>query len=57
MSQQPELNSEWSKEILGAIARGWTYENNAHKEMDSDLALAIYSEIEKSFRHLHNESI
>jgi hypothetical protein len=50
-------DSEWTKEIVGAIARGWTYEKNAHKVMDPDLAMAIYNEIEKAFRRLHNESI
>ena len=33
------------EEILGAVARGWCTEGNAHKEMDSDLATAIADEI------------
>jgi hypothetical protein len=30
---------------LGAIARGWCHEKNANKEMDSDLAMAIATEV------------
>jgi hypothetical protein len=36
--------------LLGAIARGWCSEKNSHKEMDSDLALAIFDEVEKQIR-------
>lgn len=57
MTNQIPDNSEWTVEILGAITRGWTYEQNAHKVMDPDLVEAIYTEISKSFRRLHNESI
>ena len=35
------------KELLGAIARGWCYPKNGNKTMDSDLALAIYEEVNK----------
>jgi hypothetical protein len=38
------------EELLGAIARGWCSEKNAHKTMDSDLALAIFDEVEKQIR-------
>lgn len=31
--------------LLGAIARGWCYEENANKIMDSELALAIAKEV------------
>ena len=31
--------------LLGAIARGWCHEKNANKEMDSDLAMAIATEV------------
>ena len=35
------------EEIRGAVARGWCHDKNRHKEMDSDLALAISEEVEK----------
>jgi len=38
------------EELLGAIARGWCSEKNSHKEMDSDLALAIFDEVEQHIR-------
>jgi hypothetical protein len=36
--------------LLGAIARGWCSEKNSHKTMDSDLAVAIFDEVEKQIR-------
>jgi hypothetical protein len=38
------------EELLGAIARGWCSEKNSHKEMDSDLALAIFDEVERQIK-------
>ena len=38
------------EELLGAIARGWCHEKNSHKTMDSDLALAIFDEVEQQIR-------
>ena len=38
------------EELLGAIARGWCSEKNQHKTMDSDLALAIFDEVEKQIK-------
>jgi len=38
------------EKLLGAIARGWCHENNAHKTMDSDLAIAIFDEVEKQIK-------
>ena len=38
------------EELLGAIARGWCSEKNAHKTMDPDLALAIFDEVEKQIK-------
>ena len=38
------------EELLGAIARGWCSEKNSHKTMDSDLALAIFDEVEQQIR-------
>jgi hypothetical protein len=38
------------EELLGAIARGWCSEKNAHKTMDSDLALAIFDEVERQIK-------
>jgi len=35
---------DWD-DLLGAVARGWGHSKNAHKEMDSDLALAIAEEV------------
>lgn len=37
-------------EILGAVARGWCAPKNSHKEMDSDLAIAIAQEVERVVR-------
>jgi hypothetical protein len=31
--------------ILGAVARGWCYEENANKTMDTELATAIAKEV------------
>ena len=36
--------------MLGAIARGWCSEKNRHKTLDSDLALAIFDEVEKQIK-------
>ena len=36
--------------LLGAIARGWCSEKNSHKTMDSDLALAIFDEVERQIK-------
>ena len=38
------------EELLGAIARGWCGEKNSHKEMDSDLAVAIFDEVEQQIK-------
>ena len=38
------------EELLGAIARGWCSEKNQHKTMDSDLALAIFDEVERQIK-------
>ena len=40
------------KKLLGAIRRGWCGEKNSHKTMDSDLALAIFDEVEKHIRNI-----
>ena len=36
--------------LLGAIARGWCSGKNSHKTMDSDLALAIFDEVERQIK-------
>mgnify|MGYP006276727433 CR=1 FL=1 len=38
------------EELLSAIARGWCSEKNAHKPMDSDLAVAILDEVERQIK-------
>jgi hypothetical protein len=38
------------EELLSAIARGWCSEKNSHKIMDSDLALAIFDEVEQQIK-------
>ncbi len=38
------------EELLGAIARGWCTDENSHKDMDSDLAVAIYEEVLPVFK-------
>lgn len=38
------------EQLLGAIARGWCSEKNSHKTMDSDLALAIFDEVERHIK-------
>jgi hypothetical protein len=40
-------SSMTQEEIRGAVARGWCHDKNAHKVMDTDLALAISEEVEK----------
>lgn len=35
------------EDIMGAVARGWCHDENAHKTMDEELALAITDEILK----------
>ena len=38
-----------TQELAGAVARGWCYPQNSHKEMDADLANAITKELEALF--------
>ena len=38
------------EELLGAIARGWCSEKNSHKTMDSDLAVAIFDQVEQQIK-------
>lgn len=35
----------YKQEILGALARGYTYPENSHKVLDSDLINAMYDEL------------
>jgi hypothetical protein len=35
--------------ILGAVARGWCYEENANKTMDRELAIAIAKEVQRLY--------
>lgn len=35
------------EQVCGAVARGWCAPANSHKEMDSDLAVAISKEVWK----------
>ena len=42
MQQEPVA---WA-DVLGAIARGWTHDDNKHKTMDVQLAVAIAKEIQ-----------
>jgi len=39
-----------SEDLLGAIARGWCSKENEHKTMDSDLAVAIFDEVERQIK-------
>lgn len=43
---QPEQEPVAWEDVLGAIARGWTHDDNKHKEMDVQLAFAIAKEIQ-----------
>ena len=43
MTQQNEPVT-WES-VLGAVARGWCYEENANKTMDFELAVAIAKEV------------
>ena len=43
---QPEQKPVAWESLLGAVARGWCYEENANKTMDSDLAVAIAKEVQ-----------
>ena len=49
---QPEQESVAFESLLGAIARGWCHEKNANKEMDSDLAMAIATEVKTLYTTL-----
>ena len=43
---QPEQEPVAWEDVLGAIARGWTHDDNRHKTMDVQLAVAIAKEIQ-----------
>ena len=43
---QPEQGPVAWGDVLGAIARGWTHDDNRHKTMDVQLAVAIAKEIQ-----------
>ena len=43
---KPEQEPVAWESLLGAVARGWCYEENANKTMDSDLAVAIAKEVQ-----------
>jgi len=43
---KPEQKPVAWESLLGAVARGWCYEENANKTMDSDLAVAIAKEVQ-----------
>ena len=43
---QPEQEPVVWEDVLGAIARGWTHDDNKHKTMDVQLAVAIAKEIQ-----------
>ena len=43
---QPEQEPVAWEDVLGAIARGWTHDDNKHKTMDVRLAVAIAKEIQ-----------
>ena len=43
---QPEQEPVAWEDVLGAIARGWTHEDNKHKTMDVQLAVAIAKEVQ-----------
>ena len=38
------------EELRGAIARGWCSQKNLHKIMDTDLAEAIFVEVEEHIK-------
>lgn len=40
---------EGHEALLGAVARGWCHEINAHKEMDVELAVAIAQEVKNLY--------
>ena len=43
---QPEQEPVAWEDVLGASARGWTHDDNKHKTMDVQLAVAIAKEIQ-----------
>lgn len=43
------MTNPTDKELLAAIARGWCAKENAHKEVDADLASAIAVEVSALF--------
>lgn len=46
LEAQPEQEPVAWEDVLGAIARGWTHDDNKHKTMDVQLAVAIAKEIQ-----------
>lgn len=46
-SKQENRMPHTFEEVCGAVARGWCAPENAHKEMDIDLATAIAKEVWK----------
>jgi hypothetical protein len=48
---QPEKDPVAWESLLGAVARGWCYEANANKTMDSDLAVAIAKEVQALYNN------
>jgi hypothetical protein len=44
LTQEQDEPVTWES-VLGAVARGWCYEENANKTMDSELAVAIAKEV------------
>jgi hypothetical protein len=46
LEAQPEQEPVAWEDVLGAIARGWTHDDNKHKPMDVQLAVAIAKEIQ-----------
>jgi hypothetical protein len=45
LGQEIEQEPVAWESVLGAVARGWCYEENANKTMDSELAVAIAKEV------------
>ena len=45
LAQPVQEPAAW-EDVLGAIARGWTHDDNKHKPMDVQLAVAIAKEIQ-----------
>lgn len=49
------MKDNTEERIRGAVARGWGHPKNAHKDMDTDLAVACSDEVLKELKAIDKE--